>query len=91
MGSTTHSARFKVQGWVFICPVQIENLEVELKEVTERHEKLKKELEEGSQDPGVKLVASQLAEYKKLKNDAEKKSANLKQRLDRVREERGEI
>jgi hypothetical protein len=40
---------------------------------------------EGSQDPGVKLVASQVAEYKKLKNDAEKKSASLKQKLDRVR------
>ena len=52
--------------------------------MTERHEQLKRELEEGSQDPGVKLVASQVAEYKKLKNDAEKKSASLKQRLDRV-------
>lgn len=39
---------------------------------------------EGSQDPGVQLVASQVAEYKKLKNDAEKKSASLKQKLDRV-------
>lgn len=37
-----------------------------------------------SQDPGVKLVASQVADYKKLKNDAEKKSASLKQKLDRV-------
>ena len=63
---------------------QIETLEAELEEVTERHEQLKRELEEGSQDPGVKLVASQVAEYKKLKNDAEKKSASLKQRLDRV-------
>ena len=38
-----------------------------------------------SEDPGVKLVASQVAEYKKLKNDAEKRSASLKQKLDRVR------
>ena len=37
-----------------------------------------------SQDPGVKLMASQVAEYKKLKNDAEKRSASLKQELDRV-------
>ena len=41
---------------------------------------------EGSQDPGVKLMASQVAEYKKLKNDAEKRSASLKQKLDRVSE-----
>lgn len=41
---------------------------------------------EGSHDPGVKLMASQVAEYKKLKNDAEKKSASLKQKLDRVRD-----
>ena len=64
--------------------VQIESLEMELKEVTHRHEKLKAEMEEESQDPGVKLMASQLAEYKSLKNDAEKKSASLKQKLDRV-------
>ena len=41
-------------------------------------------MEEGSKEPGVQLVASQVAEYKKLKNDAEKKSASLKQKLDRV-------
>ena len=52
--------------------------------MTRRHSQLKAEMEEGSKDPGVQLVASQVAEYKKLKNDAEKKSASLKQKLDRV-------
>ncbi len=55
-----------------------------MKDVTRRHEQLKAEMDEGSQDPGVKLVASQVEDYKKLKNDAEKKSASLKQKLDRV-------
>ena len=64
--------------------LQITSLEGELKEVTNRHKKLKAEMAQESQDPGVKLVASQVAEYKKLKNDAEKKSASLKQKLDRV-------
>lgn len=63
---------------------RIESLEVELKDVTRRHEQLKAEMDEGSQDPGVKLVASQVEDYKKLKNDAEKKSAGLKQKLDRL-------
>ena len=52
--------------------------------MTSRHDKLKEEMAQESQDPGVKLVASQVAEYKKLKNDAEKRSASLKQKLDRV-------
>lgn len=71
---------------IYTCTwnVQIENLEAELKEVTARHSKLKAEMAQESQDPGVKLVASQVAEYKKLKNDAEKRSASLKQKLDRV-------
>ena len=66
--------------------LQIESLEAELEDVTARHDKLKAEMAQESQDPGVKLVASQVAEYKKLKNDAEKKSASLKQKLDRVSE-----
>ena len=64
--------------------LQIASLESELEDVTARHAKLKAEMAQESQDPGVKLVASQVAEYKKLKNDAEKKSASLKQKLDRV-------
>ena len=72
--------------FTLVCwlPLQIETLEGELEDVTRRHDQLKAEMAEESQDPGVKLVASQVAEYKKLKNDAEKKSASLKQKLDRV-------